>query len=129
MAQVKIYGREDYLRPLRAKMSTTIHTCAVEALRLPPEKRFHRFFPLESDDFVFPDDRSERYTIVEISMFSGRSAETKKRLINSLYARFEADLDIPPRDLEITIFESPRHDWGIRGKPGDELALDYQVDV
>jgi hypothetical protein len=34
-----------------------------------------------------------------------------------------------PNDLEITIFESPKRCWGIRGKTGDELELTYRVDV
>lgn len=97
--------------------------------RLPPEKRFHRFFPLASDDFIYPAGRSERYTIVEISLFEGRSAEAKRKLIRLLFARTAARLGIDPNDLEITIFETPKASWGIRGQPGDELELDYKVDV
>jgi Tautomerase enzyme len=36
---------------------------------------------------------------------------------------------IAPQDVEITVFETPRANWGIRGVPGDELALGYKVDV
>ena len=32
-------------------------------------------------------------------------------------------------DLEIIIIESPPQNWGIRGVSGDELSLDYRVDV
>jgi phenylpyruvate tautomerase PptA (4-oxalocrotonate tautomerase family) len=60
-------------------------------------------------------------------MFEGRSGETKKLLIKSLFSRFEQDLGITPQDLEITIHETPKANWGIRGKPGDELALSYKV--
>jgi len=37
--------------------------------------------------------------------------------------------DIQPQDLEIIILETPRCNWGIPGILGDELELDYQVDV
>ncbi|MDQ3524791.1 MAG: tautomerase family protein [Chloroflexota bacterium] len=110
-------------------MSDTIHSCLVDALGLPESKRFHRFFPMDSDDFIYPADRSEDYTIIEISMFSGRSTETKKRLIRLLFARIEATVEIDPQDVEITIFEAPASDWGIRGRCGDELALNYDVEV
>ena len=60
-------------------------------------------------------------------MFAGRSVETKKALIRLLFAL--GALGIGPADLEITILEAPRHDWGIRGLPGDELGLAYRVEV
>jgi phenylpyruvate tautomerase PptA (4-oxalocrotonate tautomerase family) len=129
MAQFKIYGRAEHLRAARGRLSDAIHACAVEALGLPADKRFHRFLPVDAEDFVFPADRSECYTVVEVSMFEGRSVEAKKRLIRLLYARLGAELDLAPADLEITITETPRHNWGIRGVPGDELELGYRVSV
>ncbi len=36
---------------------------------------------------------------------------------------------ITPQDVEITIFETPQYNWGIRGLPADELTLDYPVTV
>ena len=129
MAQVKIYGLCRRLDPIKARLSDVVHGCAVDALGLPTGKRFHRFFPLADGDFVFPDDRSDRYTIVEISLFEGRSVEAKKRLVRLLFERIEAEVGIAPQDVEITLFETPRHNWGIRGVPGDELALSYQIEA
>jgi len=71
--------------------------------------------------------RSSRYTIVEISMFEGRTKETKNELIRAIFRRFEDELNIPSQDVEITIHESPKENRGIRGKPGDELALSYKA--
>jgi phenylpyruvate tautomerase PptA (4-oxalocrotonate tautomerase family) len=113
MAQVKVYGLRHRLEPVRAALSDAIHAAVVEAFRYPREKRFHRFIHLDDADFVFPADRSDRYTIVEISVFEGRSAEAKKALIRGLFERIAAATGIPPRDVEITIFEAPRHAWGI----------------
>jgi hypothetical protein len=128
MAQVKIYGLRESLAPIRRELSDAVHGCVVEALGLPADKRFHRFFPLEREDFVHPPDRSARYTVLEIVMFAGRSVETKKALIRLLFERL-GTLGIGPIDLEITILEAPRHDWGIRGLPGDELGLSYKVEA
>ncbi|MDB5394540.1 MAG: tautomerase family protein [Rhodospirillales bacterium] len=55
--------------------------------------------------------------------------DAKKRLIRLLFERAELDLGIKPMDLEITISETPRHNWGIRGQAGDELALNYKVEI
>ena len=128
MAQVKIYGLRESLAPIRGQLSEAIHACVVEALGLPPEKRFHRFLPLEPEDFVYPAERSKSYTILEIVMFAGRSVETKRALIRLLFERL-GKLGIAPADLEITILEAPRHDWGIRGLPGDALELTYKIET
>jgi phenylpyruvate tautomerase PptA (4-oxalocrotonate tautomerase family) len=129
MAQIKIYGLREQLKSRRAKLSAVIHSCAVDALGLPPDKRFHRFLPLEQADFIFPEGRSDDYLIIEISMFEGRSIETKKHFISLLFERIYEELRIGVDDIEITIFETPRHNWGIRGKHGDELELSYKVTV
>ncbi|MBC7450817.1 MAG: tautomerase family protein, partial [Cytophagales bacterium] len=57
------------------------------------------------------------------------SIEAKKKLYRLLFQRFEQELGIIPMDLEITIFETPKVNWGIRGKSGDELDLNYKVEV
>jgi phenylpyruvate tautomerase PptA (4-oxalocrotonate tautomerase family) len=129
VAQVTVTSRRENLAGRRREFSEAIHACVTSALGLPPEKRFHRFVALAPEDFVHPPDRTERYTIVELSMFEGRSREAKKALIRGLYEKFEKDLGIGPADLEITIFETPRANWGIRGKPGDELELGYKVEA
>ncbi len=129
MAQVKVYGHRGHLDAHRQAISDAIHACAMEALGLPEAKRFHRFIGLDAADFIHPGDRSERYTIIEISMFEGRSVETKRALVRGLFARLESGCGIAPQDVEITIFETPQHNWGIRGLPADELTLDYPVKV
>lgn len=129
MAQIKIYGHSSFLATSGAAISDLVHACAVEALGLPAEKRFHRVLALEPEAFFTPPDRSERYLIIEVIMFSGRSVETKKTFYRLLYERAAAELKIEPIDLEIVILEAPRHDWGIRGRAGDELDLAYQVEV
>lgn len=129
MAQIKIYGTRDHLARVRDRLSDTIHECVVEALAYPRDKRAHRFFALDPDDFKVPAGRSERYVIIEISMFEGRSVDTKKALFRLLFERLERDCAITPMDVEVTITETPRHNWAMRGLPGDELDLTYRVDV
>ena len=129
MAQIKIYGLRSSLSVNADALSVAIHSAVVEALAYPQDKRFHRFIGLDKSEFVFPPDRSESYTIIEISMFEGRSTEAKKSLIRLLYSNIERDVGISPQDVEITIQETPKHNWGIRGLCGDELTLGYKVNV
>ena len=129
MAQIKIFGLKTSLSSHIPALSSAIHSAVVEALAYPPDKKFHRFIALENSEFIYPADRSENYTIIEISMFEGRSVEAKKTLIRLMFANIECETAIKPQNVEITIFETPKNNWGIRGLCGDELALGYKVNV
>jgi phenylpyruvate tautomerase PptA (4-oxalocrotonate tautomerase family) len=129
MAQVKVYGLDRQITANRQKISEAIHASLMSAFEYPPEKKFHRFIGLDKEDFIYPEDRSDSYTIIEFSVFEGRSEQAKKTLIRELFSNLEQLAGITPQDVEITIFETSKANWGIRGKPGDELALNYKVDV
>lgn len=129
MSQIKIYGIKERLEPIRAQLSDTIHACAMEALDLPEDKRAHRFFPLEKENFYMPGGRTDAYTIIEISMIEGRSVETRKKLIRLLFDKIRDNVGISHQDVEICIYESPAPNWGFRGFHGDEVKLSYKIDV
>ena len=126
MAQVKVHALRSVLEGRRQSVSDAIHAAVVEALAFPADKRFHRFFPLEPEDFVHP--RAAHYLILEIVLFEGRSVEAKKRLMGALYRNLES-LGFDAPNVEIVLLESERHNWGIRGVPRDELNLEYRVGV
>lgn len=126
---IRIYGIKEKLNPIKAKLSDVINQCMVDALSFPDNKRAHRFIPMNSEDFYYPEGRSDAYTVVEISMMEGRSVEAKKELIHLLFQRIESELGILPVDVEITITESPACNWGFRGVTGDEAKLNYKVNV
>ena len=127
MTQVKICGQGDHLRRIRHRLSDAIHAVAMDILGLPSNKRFHRFIGLEREDFFYPPDRSPAYTIIEVSLFEGRSCSTKRAFLTSLMQRVADKVGLARTDLEITLFETPKSHWGIRGEVGDQLALDYKV--
>lgn len=129
MAQIKFYGEREHLSRMRDRLSDVVHAVNQEVLGLPADKRFHRFLGLDREDFIHPSDRSPSYTIIEISMFEGRSAETKRSLLRGLMSELSEKLHYAPEDIEITIFETPKANWGIRGLCGDELSLSYKIEV
>lgn len=125
-----IYGIKENLNPIKAKLSSVIHSCMQSILGLPEDKRAQRFIPLNTEDFYYPADRSVAYTVIEINMIEGRTVETKKALIKALFVQIEAQLNIAPIDIEITIKEQPAHCWGFRGMTGDEARdLAYKINV
>jgi hypothetical protein len=128
MVQTKVYGLRGHLDPIKVELSDIIHSCVIDALQYPPDKRAHRFFLLNPSDFFYPAGRTDRYTIVEFSMIEGRSIEVKKQLMRLMFERAQK-LGISTQDLEMTIFETPKHNWGFRGLPGDEHQLNYKIEV
>ncbi len=129
MAQIKIYGINKALNPVKELLSKTIHEVVVEVLAFPKEKRFHRFFPMAKEDMLYGVGRSDAYTIIEIMMIEGRTVDTKKQLIKSLFEAIEEKVGIAPHDVEICIQEAPASHWGFRGMTGDEVMLDYKIEV
>lgn len=84
---------------------------------------------MDKEDFYYPGDRSDAYTVIEINMIEGREKDTLKLLIKTLFKEIEEQLSIDPVDIEITIKEQPAHCWGFRGMTGDEAKLNYKVKV
>jgi phenylpyruvate tautomerase PptA (4-oxalocrotonate tautomerase family) len=130
MPQAKIYGIREHLVPIRDALSDAINESISVGLAFPRERRLQRFFPMDRADFIYPaHERSERYTIIEIETFQGRSSEVLKRLVRELYTRVPAATGIAPRDLDVIISEQPRHAWGLMGEHGDEIELTYKVAI
>ena len=102
VVKVQRPGIREQLAPVREKLSDTIHACVMEALKFPKDKRAHRFFPMDKADFLYPEGRSDAYTIVEITMIEGRSVEVRKRLIRLLFER------VPP----VLASRLPNSTWG-----------------
>lgn len=127
---IVVYGIDKNLNPIKRTLSDVIHSCMQSVLGMPEDKRAHRFVPLSQDNFFYPDGRSDAYTVIEINMMKGRKVETQKLLIKELFNQIEAKVGISPIDIEITIKEQEKYQWGFRGITGDEVAdLKYQVDV
>ena len=127
MAQVKVFGRRSVWAGRTGELSDAIQNVLVAAWGLPEGKRFHRFLLLADDELVAPG-RGPAYLVVEVVCFTGRSPDAIRRLVRGLLA-LAGPLGIPQDDLEVVVLESPPGSWGIRGRVGDELELDYQVHI
>lgn len=127
MAQVKVYGRRSVWAGRTAEVSDALHDALVRAWGLPEHKRFHRFLLMGDDELVAPG-RGDAYLVVEVVCFTGRSPDAVGRLLRALMDAAPG-LGIPVEDLEVVVVEVPARQWAIRGCTGDELHLDYRVDI
>jgi phenylpyruvate tautomerase PptA (4-oxalocrotonate tautomerase family) len=100
-----------------------------EALRLPEWDRTLRLIEHEPSRFAVPPGRGPRYTLVEVTMFSGRSLEAKRALYRAIVRNLAA-LGVPSLDIKITLIEVPPENWGIRGgQPASEVDLGFEIKV
>lgn len=130
MPQAKIFGIRERLVPIRKALSDAVNESISVAFQFPAERRLQRFFPMDREDFIYPGhERSDRYTIIEIDTFQGRSVETLKELVRQIYQRVPAATGLELRDIDVIISEHPRHAWGLMGEAGDEIKLTYKVNV
>jgi phenylpyruvate tautomerase PptA (4-oxalocrotonate tautomerase family) len=127
---IVIYGINEKLNPIKAKLSDVIHSCMQSVLGMPEDKRAHRIVPLDREDFYYPGGRSDSYTVIEINMMAGRKPETQRELIKTIFREVESKLGLLPVDVEITIKEQQSYQWGFRGMTGDEANdLKYKLNV
>jgi hypothetical protein len=100
-----------------------------KALKIPEGDRTLRLVEYPASHFAVPPGRGEKFTPVEVTMFSGRSMGAKRALYQAIVRNLAA-LDVPPPDIKITLIETPPENWGIRGgMPASEIDLDFKIDV
>ncbi len=100
-----------------------------EALRLPEWDRTLRLVEHAPDRFAVPPARGPRYTLIEVTMFTGRSLAGKRALYRAI-VRNLAKLGVPADDIKITLIEVPPENWGIRGgQPASEVDLGFEIEV
>ena len=129
MPLVKIETRKSWNVSQKREIMEAIHSAMREALKIPENDRDIRFYEYHPEDFQISPDKTEKYILVEISMFTGRTLQAKKELYQNIVANLDK-LGIPARDVFIVLHEIPLENWGIRGGiPASEVDLGFKVDV
>lgn len=106
-----------------------VHAALVEAFGIPEPDRNIRIRRYAADEWLLPPGKSDRYVLVEVRAFTGRSAEAKGRLY-ALIVENLGKLGVPAGDVFVQVAEQPRENWGIRGgQRADLVNLGYEVKV
>ena len=66
------------LAPRRQDIAEVIYNCLNLGLDIPCGKHAIRFLCLDKEDFLYPIDRNDDYTVIEINLMQGRMEGTKK---------------------------------------------------
>jgi phenylpyruvate tautomerase PptA (4-oxalocrotonate tautomerase family) len=110
-------------------MIDAVYQARREALKVPEGDRQIRYIEHKPEHFAVPPGKTTNYTLVEITLFPGRSLDAKRKLYQSIIRRF-GDLGIAPSDVFIVLNEPPLDNWGIRGgMPASEVDLGFNLKV
>jgi phenylpyruvate tautomerase PptA (4-oxalocrotonate tautomerase family) len=113
----------------RRRLLEGVHAALVEAFGIRDDDRTQRLIEHDPENFEIPRGASERYTLIEITTFPGRSATAKRRLYEAVVRNLEG-AGVPTSDISVVLHEPPMENWGIRGgKPASEVDLGFRVDV
>lgn len=131
MALARIEILEGLTMPEKQALVEAVRCALSEALQAPPEDPSVRLaeYPRGQFTIPYPDLHGDRYTLVEVTMFAGRSPETKRRLYGAIVQRL-ASLGVPPNDVLIVLHEPPMESWAINGgTPASEADVGFKVDI
>jgi phenylpyruvate tautomerase PptA (4-oxalocrotonate tautomerase family) len=113
----------------RRRLLQVVHDALMEAFRIPDEDRTQRIVEHKPENFEIRPGSSDRYTLIEITAFPGRSAEAKRDLFRALVQRL-SEIGIEPMDVSVVILEPTLESWGIRGgHSAADVDLGFPLDV
>ncbi|HSO61564.1 MAG TPA: tautomerase family protein [Desulfobacterales bacterium] len=112
-----------------AALIESVYQAQREALKVPEGDRQIRYIEHKPEHFAVPPGKTENYTLVEITLFPGRSLDAKRILYRSIVRRF-GEFGIAPTDIFIILNEPPLDNWGIRGGvPASEVDIGFKLNV
>ena len=98
------------------------------ALKVPETDRQVRYIEHRPEHFAVPPGKSELYTVVEISLFPGRSVDAKRALYREIVQRL-APLGIPADEVFVVLHEPPLENWGMGGQAACDIDLGFNLKV
>jgi phenylpyruvate tautomerase PptA (4-oxalocrotonate tautomerase family) len=129
MPVIRVEIPEGWSPAEKAGLLDAIHAAAVQALKVPDEDRTQILTEHPAEAFELPPGKGDRFTLVEVTMFAGRSADAKRRLSRAVVANL-AGRGVPASDVLIVLHEVPLESWGVRGgTPASDVDLGFEVGV
>ncbi len=130
MPNVRIEIRQGRSPAEKKALLEAVHRAKVEALKVPDHDRKQTLCEYSADDFEIPPTKTTKYTIIEITMFAGRSLSAKRHLYEAIVRNLgRPPISISSDDILIVLHVVPLENWGIGGHPASEVDLGFKVSV
>jgi phenylpyruvate tautomerase PptA (4-oxalocrotonate tautomerase family) len=128
MPSTRIETRAGWIEGRHAEIIAAVQRALVEGIRIPAADLHIRILEYPAESMAVPDDRGRRATLIEISMFAGRSLEAKRRLYAELQREMAA-FGLGPRDLKVLIHDEPRENWSVGGVALSDVDPGFRIEV
>ncbi|MBJ3784204.1 tautomerase family protein [Devosia sediminis] len=128
MPSTRIETRRGWLGDRRRDFVEAVQAALVEGILIPEQDRCVRLLEFDEDAIITSPHAGLRYTVIEISLFTGRSIDAKRRLYAAMTRKL-APFGLEPHEIKLILHEVPRENWGLRGLPASEIELGFRVDV
>lgn len=128
MPSTRIETRRNWLGAKRHDFIEAVQRALVAGILIPEKDRCVRLMEYDEDAFITPAHVGPHYTVIEISLFTGRTIDAKRRLYAALVSEL-APFGLAAGDIKVILHEVPRENWGLRGMPASEIELNFKVDV
>ena len=92
-----------------------VHVALENAIQIENWDRFQRLYEIEDDLFERSESKTDKFTMIEITMFPGRTKEQKSELYKEIVKELNQRLGIEPTDIFIVINEPANENWGLAG--------------
>jgi phenylpyruvate tautomerase PptA (4-oxalocrotonate tautomerase family) len=112
----------------KKKLNDEIHEALVQCFKIKGWDYNQKMKEYEAADWTVPKGSSDKYVLIEMCVFPGRTKETKKKLYTEIINRLGA-MGIQKEDVFIMLIEQPMENWAFRGLPADEVDLGYTTHV
>jgi phenylpyruvate tautomerase PptA (4-oxalocrotonate tautomerase family) len=111
-------------------MVEAVRAALSDALRAPGDDPLVRLAEYSPGQFSlpYPDRHSDRFALVEVTMFEGRTMDTKRRLYSEI-ARRLSEVGVLTQDVLIVLHEPPMHNWSNGSTPATETDIGFKVDI
>jgi hypothetical protein len=129
MPDVLAEVRKGWVASRGVQFLDAIHAAIVETLHTPEDDKVLRLVEHPPEHFAIPGSAGERYTHIEITMFAGRTLETKRALYQAIVRNLER-FGVPAKDVKIILIEVAAESVGMRGGVAAcDLDIGYEIRV
>jgi phenylpyruvate tautomerase PptA (4-oxalocrotonate tautomerase family) len=130
MPVVRVTMRQGRSADYRKAILNGVHDALVESFEIPEQDRHQQLIQLPPEDFEIPSSQTDAHTLIELTVFPGRSLEAKKKLYQGIVRKLAQDPGIAPTDVLIVLHEPPLENWGIRGgQAATDVNIGFELDV
>lgn len=93
-----------------------VHVALCKSLGVEDWDRFQRLYELPPENFERSEGKTEQFTMIEVTMFPGRSKAQKAGMYQAIVDELKSRLSIEASDVFIVIHEPQNENWGLAGK-------------